>query len=244
MVTYSTGAVSSSHSGSWTYVRSGDWEAFLHQKCMLLVLFLNNRASQALSYLKVSCRPVPYVALTYFVLVNSIFFVLLEIKHVTEWDTFWFQTLCLEEGTRLTASSHEPHLVHFLPTSARVLWACYCHRSCWALFLWRRDTSVPNQRGKPTAMHLGFELLEKARDWIVPCGHLKQLGLWEQVLDITLCMCCQLQVQTSPKKQSVKLLNQRSGLSLVYNSERHTASLKQNNFVTSLELGIMQRKPI
>lgn len=53
-----------------------------------------------------------------------------------------------------------------------------------------------------------------------------KLGLWEQVLDM-LCMCCQLQVQTSPKKQSEKLLNQCSDLSLLYNDERHMISLKQ-----------------
>lgn len=154
---------------------------------MLVMLFQNNRGPQ--SCLKISCGPVPHVAFKYFVLVNSICFVLLGLELVPDGDTFWFQTLCLEEGTWLIARSHGPHPVHFLPTSARILWVCYCHSYYWALFLERGDISVLNQRGQVTAMYLGFELLWKRRGRKkTPCGHPNRLGMWEQVLDIMPCI--------------------------------------------------------
>lgn len=66
-------------------------------------------------------------------------------------------------------SSHGPYLVHFLPTSARVLWACYCYRWCRALFLQRGDISVPSHRGKPTAKDLGLSFWRR-RETNWACG--------------------------------------------------------------------------
>lgn len=153
-----------------------------------------------------------HVALLHFVLVSSIFFL-------------------PEEGMQLVVSSHgRCSSCAPLTTPAAVLWPLTVTDAGEHL------SQISAHQCPKSEMEVNSSvswLLEKGRDWIVPCGYPDWLDLWEQVLDIMLAMCCQLQVQTSPKMQSEKLLNRRSGLSVMHNYERHTASLKQK-FVTSL----------
>lgn len=181
---------------------------FLHCEC---VLAMQQRPSKLSTDLMQICS---HVALLHFVLVSSIFF-LLPVVQVPGWDTCWFQPLCPEEGMQLVVSSHgRSSSCAPLTTPAAVLWPLTVTDAVEHL------SQISAHQCPKSEMEVDSSvswLLEKGRDWIVPCGYPDWLGLWEQVLDIMLAMCCQLQVQTSPKKQSEKLLNRRSGLSVMHN---------------------------
>lgn len=168
---------------------------FLHCKCTLA---MQQRPSRLLKDLMLICS---HVALLHFVLVSSIFCQ----KYKFLGETCQLRPLC-PEGMQLVVSSHGGRLSCAPLTSPVPLTVTGTveHLSQMSV------TSVSQIRDGRQQQH--FLLLEKGKDWIVPYGYPDWLGLWEQVLDIMLGMCCQLQVQTSPKKQSEKLLNRRSGL--------------------------------
>lgn len=94
------------------------------------------------------------VALLHFVLVNSIFFLLLEMQ-VPGWDICWFQLLCPGEGIHWAVSSHGLHLVYPLAPSAAVC-GPLLSQVLLSIFLRSVHISVPNQRQKPRALFHGF----------------------------------------------------------------------------------------